>query len=195
MFDPYNSNPYENNNAPKIKIDYKRTRASSKKHGIGTVNAGGAVIIIIFVVLCLTIFGLLSFATAFADKKLADRNLESIARYYRADAEAELKLAQAYDALCSKIMPVSGPEGFFDEDFVKSAISDIFEGSIFEIHGVTAHFKTDMGNSRDSEVQFFLSVGVEFQFDEASKELSYKITEWKITSDRDFDYDDDILDL
>jgi len=123
-------NPYEpdgkSNSDSKIKVEFKKHISHSmKKKGMGTVNAGGAIIIIIFVVLCLTIFGLLSFTTSFADKKLADRNLDSVVRYYKADSEAEEKLAIIYDALYTRILLTSGPAYFFDEAFVKSTVENI----------------------------------------------------------------------
>ena len=67
-----------------------------RKQKFNTINIGGAGVIVIFTVLCLVIFGMLSFSAAFADKKLTDRTLENMARYYMADLEAEEKLAEIY---------------------------------------------------------------------------------------------------
>ena len=194
MFDPYSSNPYETSSSPKINVEYKRNRGSNKKNGIGTVNAGGAVIIIIFVVLCLTIFGLLSFATAFADKKLADRNLQSIARYYKADSEAEEKLAVIHDVFYNKMgadPSESEIRNILEEIDVQLLYLDNFSSEI----EAAVSFKTNMGISRDAEVQFYLTSGIEFYYNINEKSLTYKITEWKIMSDSDFDYDEDILDV
>jgi hypothetical protein len=52
-------------------------------------NIGSASIIMIFAVLCLTVFSALSFVTAASEKSTADRFAESTAAYYEADAEAE----------------------------------------------------------------------------------------------------------
>jgi len=40
---------------------------------------------------------MLSFTAAFSDKKLTDKTLESVAKYYKADLEAEEKLAEIYN--------------------------------------------------------------------------------------------------
>lgn len=197
MYDPYN--PYETENSPEISVNFKRNRISAKKTGIGTVNAGGAIIIIIFVVLCLTIFGLLSFTTSFADKKLADKNLQSVARYYKADSEAEEKLAMIYDGIYGKIKSGTTENGaFFDIieiiDIVESVISDIpgntgigdieklADGEIM----TTVFYTTDMS---DSEIEFYLSSEVEFYYKQNTDEFSYKIKEWRVIMDSEFDYD------
>ena len=207
MYDPYN--PYESE-APKIEVNFKRNRISTKKSGIGTVNAGGAIIIIIFVVLCLTIFGLLSFTTSFADKKLADRNLESVSQYYRADAIAEEALAKIYDSVYTKILLTSGPENFFGEDLVQSAIdgiSDIFgetvefmyvyDTYIGDDEAVTVAYKTDMGSgaSKDQLVRFYLNSEVNLFYDQNAQKLTYKISEWKVIINSEFDYENEQIDV
>lgn len=192
MYDPYN--PYETGNFPKIEVNFKRNRISTKKTGIGTVNAGGAIIIIIFVVLCLTIFGLLSFTTSFADKKLADKNMQSVSRYYKADSEAEEILAMLYDSIYTKIQTASVSGGLSDFGFLESAIADIPGdigiGDMEELGGgestATVFYATDMS---DSEIKFHLSSEVKFFYNENTNELSYKITEWRVVMDSEFDYD------
>ena len=184
MYDPYN--PYETEK-PKIEVNFKRHRISTKKNGIGTVNAGGAIIIIIFVVLCLTIFGLLSFATSFADKKLADKNLKSVEQYYKADAEAEEKLAAIYDAVYAKMQ--TGPA--FDVSFVKNAVSVSnipFETDISEYGGgVKVAYKTVLGEpDEDKNVKFYLNSEIILYSDK-----TYKIIVWKMVFDSDLDYDND----
>jgi hypothetical protein len=161
----------------------------NKKNAVGTVNAGGAVVIIIFVVLCLAVFGTLSFSAAFADKRLADRNLESVTAYYRADLTAEEKLAGIYDALAAKISAGS-PEVIFDAAFAESALGENFDIIMIEEAGentVRVIYSTDMENSRTAEVRFFLRCAAEFQYTKANR-LSYRITEWRVIMESDFDY-------
>ena len=195
MYDPYN--PYADEKQ-KIDVNFKRTRISTKKSGVGTVNAGGAIIIIIFVVLCLTIFGLLSFATAFADKKLADKNLQNVSHYYEADSIAEEKLAMIYEAVYNKAALTSGPEGFFDEDFVWSALDDI-KGEIYiwepcnedtgdNNNTVMVSYITYMADSENSEVRYFLCSEIELYYNPDTRTVSYKITEWRVITETDFDY-------
>ena len=188
MYDPYN--PYEMDKTPKIEVNFKRTRISTKKTGIGTVNAGGAIIIIIFVVLCLTIFGLLSFTTSFADKKLADKNLRSVEQYYQADSEAEKKLATIYEEVNNK----TGAGFLFDIELVKSAVSDI-AGDIDAYEsgdGIAVAYKTIMGDpDEDENVKFYLNSKIILIYDADAKKLYYKITEWKVIFDSGLTYDED----
>ena len=200
MYDPYN--PYEGK-SPGFEVNFKRNRASAKKTGIGTVNAGGAIIIIIFVVLCLTIFGLLSFATAFADKKLADKNLANASQYYGADTAAEEKLAVIYDAIYSKL----GGETSSLEQIVRSAAGDMsFEidvgaflgGEIGEnMDAATVRYRTEMnaGASGGGEARFYLDSGISFYRDKNTGRLTYEIFEWKVAMESDFAYDDGQLEV
>ena len=50
---------------------------------------GGSFVIVVFAVLCMTIFALLSLNTALADKRLKDASLKSTEAYYEADCLAE----------------------------------------------------------------------------------------------------------
>jgi len=202
MYDPYN--PYETQK-PGIEVNFKSNRISKKKTGIGTVNAGGAIIIIIFVVLCLTIFGLLSFTTSFADKKLADKNLRSVEQYYKADSEAEKTLAMIYDAIYARTRSGYGASA----DVIQSAVSEVKqrismpdssdtkinntlgEMDVYEKNGgVAVLYKTIMGDSgEDEKIKFYLDSEVIFYYDANTNKLSYKISIWKVVFDADFEYD------
>lgn len=65
-------------------------------------SVGAPSILMIFVVLCLTAFGVLSFATAGSYRKLAEKHAESLRAYYAADAKAQEMLgridAKLYEA-------------------------------------------------------------------------------------------------
>lgn len=71
----------------------------TRKFGIGS---GTISLVVIFSVLCLVIFALLTLATARADLNLSTKNAESRQKYYAADAKAAEILAQILD---SDIMP------------------------------------------------------------------------------------------
>lgn len=55
---------------------------------------GGSSLLIIFAVLCLTVFALLGFSTVQADKRLSDVSIQAVADYYAADTRAEEILAR-----------------------------------------------------------------------------------------------------
>ncbi|MBO5175989.1 MAG: hypothetical protein J6K04_13480 [Lachnospiraceae bacterium] len=54
---------------------------------------GGSSLLVIFAVLCLTIFALLSLSTVQADRRLAEASAEAVQKYYEADVKAEVLLA------------------------------------------------------------------------------------------------------
>lgn len=56
-------------------------------------TVGGSTLLVVFAVLCLTVFALLSLSTAQSGHRLAQRSAQSAAEYYEADAAAEEILA------------------------------------------------------------------------------------------------------
>lgn len=56
-------------------------------------GAGGTIVLMIFVVLCLVIFSTLSMVSATSDLKMSARNRDAAENYYGADAKAAEKLA------------------------------------------------------------------------------------------------------
>ena len=54
---------------------------------------GGSSLLVIFAVLCLTIFALLSLSTVQADRRMAEASYQAVQGYYEADTDAELILA------------------------------------------------------------------------------------------------------
>lgn len=52
-------------------------------------NIGGSSLILIFIVMCLVTFGILSLTTAKNQWNLAERNAQAVKEYYRADGEGE----------------------------------------------------------------------------------------------------------
>ena len=75
------------------------TAATDKKHAIARISGpntdkgtapmlGGASIIMVFAVLCLTVFAVLTLLTADSERKLSGEYKDSVDAYYRADAEA-----------------------------------------------------------------------------------------------------------
>ena len=55
---------------------------------------GGSSLLIIFAVLCLTVFALLGLSTVHANKRLSDISIQAVSDYYAADTQAEQILAQ-----------------------------------------------------------------------------------------------------
>lgn len=79
---------------------------------------GGSSLLVIFTVLCLTVFALLGLGTVQAGQRLTDQAADSVSAYYEADLQAEQILAQLRDGqsvdgvvwdgdCCSYTCPVS----------------------------------------------------------------------------------------
>jgi hypothetical protein len=61
-----------------------------KKHEKISIPAiGGSSLLVIFAVLCMTVFALLSLRTAQAEKQVADAAAQGVRQYYAADLQAQ----------------------------------------------------------------------------------------------------------
>ena len=65
----------------------------SRKH-FSPPMVGGSSLLVIFAVLCLTIFTLLALGTVQADGRLSDASIKAVSDYYAADSEAERILSR-----------------------------------------------------------------------------------------------------
>jgi len=78
----------------------------NRKHSAPPV-VGGVSLLIIFAVLCLIIFSLLTMSTAMAERRLSTANAEAVKNYYEADLQAEeifslLRLGQLPDSVTAE---------------------------------------------------------------------------------------------
>lgn len=60
-----------------------------KKARFSPPAVGGSSLLVIFAILCLTVFTLLSLSTVQAQRRLADASMQAVTDYYKADVEAE----------------------------------------------------------------------------------------------------------
>ena len=60
-----------------------------KRYRISPPAIGGSSLLVIFALLALTVFALLSLSTVQAEKRMADATAQAVAEYYAADLEAE----------------------------------------------------------------------------------------------------------
>ena len=68
----------------------------AKKERFPPPAVGGSSLLVIFAVLCLTVFALLSLSTVQADGRLSEAAVASVAAYYEADCRAEEILARLH---------------------------------------------------------------------------------------------------
>lgn len=60
-----------------------------KRQKMNLPAVGGSSLLVIFAVLCMTVFAVLSLSTVLAEQRLSETAAESVAAYYRADLQAE----------------------------------------------------------------------------------------------------------
>jgi len=65
-----------------------------KRESFSPAAVGGSSLLVIFAVLCLTVFALLSLSSVQAERRLADAATQAVTDYYAADLQAEIILAR-----------------------------------------------------------------------------------------------------
>ena len=68
--------------------------SDKKKGSVSIPTVGGSSLLVIFAVLCLTVFALLSMSTVKGDTALSQRSADSVVSYYKADTLAEELVAR-----------------------------------------------------------------------------------------------------
>ena len=76
--------------------------------------AGGVSLLVVFAVLCLTVFALLGLATVQADLRLADASARSVKAYYEADCRAQELLARLKNGEFPEDVYLDGEHYVFD---------------------------------------------------------------------------------
>lgn len=134
--------------------------ADSEKKGRagGTVGVGYVSIMLIFTVICLTIFAVLSFQAVFSSDKMSSRGEGFMQQYYTADMAAKKTLAQL-DGLAAQAQ-----DGFSFEDSFIEAVSAIEGASAARVpEGVRVDYSQEI-NERQTlavSVVFFSAPGEE----------------------------------
>ena len=81
---------------------------NGRKRGFSPPAVGGSALLVIFAVLCLTVFAALALATVGADSRLSQKNADAAAAYYAADTQAETILARLRAGTVPEGVAVSG---------------------------------------------------------------------------------------
>ncbi len=84
-----------------------------KKINFG-MNIGSSSLLLVFVVLCLVSFSVLSLSSAVADERLADKSIEKNITYYEASNLAQEKLAEIDKELVAAYEKASTSKEFFE---------------------------------------------------------------------------------
>lgn len=115
--------------------------------GRSKVNIGAASLALVFIVLCLGVFGLLSLSSARGDLELAEREARSVAGYYEADARGQ-EWVRSIDGVLKEEMGQDRDSGS-SSDAVKARLGDMYRQ---DTGLVTTDIPMDRGQSLHIEL-------------------------------------------
>lgn len=139
-----------------------------------SMNIGSSSLILIFIVLCLATFGLLSLSSAKSDWNLAQKNSNSVKNYYEADKKGE-----EFVKMIDESLVLLWDRGLRGAVFLAEAERELSE-----------YYREDTG---------FLTVEVPMAFDQAlhielsvtpDQDSRYMIESWKVINTVDYEIDD-----
>lgn len=146
--------------------------ARKKPSGI---NAGLSSIVMVFAVLCLTIFAVLSFATSGSEKKLVQKSAAAVERYYAADSACEDVLGGIYDIW----------KGSSSLESMESAVKSM-ENAPKDLYVTISNGMLYISYSQAVDESQSLQVGL------AADEKDFKIKAWQLTRTGEWDIDEHI---
>ena len=151
-----------------------------KKHEF--LHPGFSSILIVFLILCLVTFAVLSFMTARSDYTLSEKLAEKNTQYYEANNTAQLLLAQVDEELLALYQSADGAASYYGalpavlENLpLPDQVTD-FQTDV-STDDVTASFTVRMSDTR------CLAVTLDFIYPELSGDNCYKITQWQTVTD------------
>lgn len=118
-----------------------------------SIGTGVPSILMIFVVLCLTTFGVLSFSSSRADLNLTKKNAIQVEAYYTADGVAQ-EILMEIDGLIYKAQSADGDETIYEET-VLSLLSTVETVLIMKDKGdntLEVSYKVPLNEQQDLEV-------------------------------------------
>lgn len=147
----------------------------SKENKRPSVQVGGSTILMIFTVLCLTVFAVLSLSTAKADYTLSQKAEASATAYYAADSQAEEMLVKIDKILKSAVAEET--EQAYDF-FLEQNL-----GELYDIDGKYIAYNVSLSEGQ------ILSVKLKPIY---SADQRFKITEWVVKNTGEYEIDESI---
>lgn len=139
----------------------------------GRANIGTSSLILIFIILCLTIFGLLSLSSAGSDWNLASKNAQSVKGYYEADGQAVEFAAMVEEELLQCGLMASSPEAYIH--LVKERLKEYY-------HEETNTIETDLEMLYGQKLHVALELCLE-------EKRGYRIAAWNVYQSEDYEID------
>lgn len=157
-----------------------------------SVGMGGSIIVVILVVLCLTVFSVLSFSTAYSDLKLAEKTEEMTSDFYKVSGKAEEKLADIYNVLRladENMKDTDTPEVFYNNAALR--LAEIDDVSI--INNNNGSFKAYYETFGDKNQKICVTLNI--MYDELTHRPCYEIETWNLAAIELPDYEQQNIDL
>lgn len=126
---------------------------------------GGISLLVVFAVLCLTVFALLALTTVQADKRLADASARAVSDYYAADCKAQEILA--------RLRRGEQPDGV--------EIAGRLGDGIY-----TAHYTVPISGTQELQVE------VDFTEDWAGYDWRYQVVRWQAVPTAEWEGDESL---
>lgn len=136
-----------------------------------SIGIGGTLIITIFVVLCLTVFSVLSFTTAYSDLKLANKSEKMAYEYYEVHGKAEEKLAQIHTLLTSS-------ENIKDTVDAAEMLSEVNGSKIIQINDDSLKISYESLGNKNQKIIVTLNI----MYDKEKNEHDYNIETWNLSA-------------
>ncbi|MDF2677583.1 MAG: hypothetical protein K0Q97_1908 [Bacillota bacterium] len=155
---------------------------------------GGSLIIVIFVALCLTVFSVLSFTTAYSDLKLSKKS-ESMAKdYYYVNGETEQKLSEIYELLINTNDNLISIGIATKENFNHAVINELEKINGLSIVDKNNEFITIYYEVFGKENQK-ICVTLNILYDDTINIPYYKIKSWNLANINALNYEEENYDL
>lgn len=137
------------------------------------INIGTTSLILIFIVLCLSTFGLLSLSNARGDWNLADKNAGAVRTYYEADARGE-QFVQMVD----RVLRETADRGLSGTDR-EAALKEKLAG----------YYQADGSVQTDIGMEFGQALHIELTL---AEDAGYEIRCWNVYNREDYEIDNSI---
>ena len=151
-----------------------------KKHL--SMNVGISWILVIFILLCLVTFGVLSMVSANSDYQMSKKTADRVTAFYEASSRAQDVLKQIDQELAAS---------FSDGSFPQSALAKLAKDQeLADSHSLSVSKENTISFSETLSDTQALSVSLETVQAPAQGEQLYRITCWQVVSTVEWDYED-----
>lgn len=158
-----------------------------KKNNSPVTNIGLISLMMIFIVLCMVIFAILSLSSAIAADRTGQKNADHTAEYYHAFSKAEETLADMDDIFQDSYQKASNAEEYCR--MILDHLPETVEG--INIEGqIEASYQTDINDSQALSVKIAALPLQEIQSD--TNHSFYKILTWQVVQKDSWEGDNTI---